>query len=366
MEELLASLLEARDLGQVGDRLGVADAGDDVLALGVDQEVAVALVGAVSGVAGERDAGGGGVALVAERHHLDVDGGAELVRNLVLLAVEDGAIGVPGAEDGLLGEAELHQRVVRELDLAVDEDLGVLLGVDVLGEDLLERGDEVLEVVGIELGVELDALLGLLGGDGILEELAGDAHDDVREHLDEAAVGVVGKARVLGLLDEALDGVIVEAEVEDGVHHARHGERSAGANGDEQRVLGVAELLAHALLEVLAVLVDLVEDALRPDVARAGVGDAGLAGDGESGRDGKADVGHLGKVGALATRDPLGLRNGLARDLGHVVAVGVEAEAVDVLFCHVYPLLLWVLTRPGGAHLHMLARRCHRIALPQF
>ena len=136
MEELLASLLEARDLGQVGDRLGVADASDDVLALGVDQEVTVALVGAVGGVAREGDAGGGGVALVAEGHHLNVDGGAELVGDLVLLAVQDGAVRVPGAEDGLLGEAELEQRVVREGDLAVNDDLGVLLGVDVLGEEL--------------------------------------------------------------------------------------------------------------------------------------------------------------------------------------------------------------------------------------
>ena len=339
VEELLARLLEAGDLGQVGDRLGVADAGHDVLALGVDQEVAVALVGAVGGVAREGDAGGGGVALVAEGHHLDVDGGAQIVGDLVLLAVEDGAVRVPGAEDGLLGETQLEQRVVREGHLAVNDDLGVLLGVDVVDEDLLEGGDEVLEVVGVELGVELHALLGLLGGDGVLEELAGDAHDDVGEHLDETTVGVVGEARVVRLLGEALDGVVVEAEVEDGVHHAGHGERRAGADGDEQRVLGVAELLAHALLEVLAVLVDLVENALRPHVARAGVRDAGLAGDRESGRDREADVGHLGKVGALAARDPLGLGNGVARDLGHVVSVGVEAEAVDVLFCHVYPLL---------------------------
>ena len=254
---------------------------------------------------------------------------------------------------------------MREGDLAVDDDLGVLLGVDVVGEDLLEGLDEVLEVVSVQLGVELDALLGLLGGDGVLEELAGDAHDDVGEHLDEAAVGVVGEARVLGLLDEALDGVVVQAEVEDGVHHAGHGERGAGAHGDEQRVLGVAELLAHALLEVLAVLVDLVEDALRPHVAGAGVGDAGLARDGEAGRDGQADVGHLGEVGALAARDPLGLGDGLARDLGHVVAVGVEAKAVYVLFCHFSPLLSYVRT-PHGAHLRHRGRArstlCHILA----
>ena len=338
--ELLAGLLETRGGGELGDRRRVADARDDVLTLGVDEEVAVALVGAVGRVARERDAGGGGVTLVAEGHDLHVDGSAEVVGNLVLLAIEDGALGVPGSEDCLLRETKLEDRVGGEDGLAVDLDLGVLLDVDVVGEDLLELGDEVLEVVSVELGVELHALLRLLGVDDVLEELAGNAHDDVREHLDEAAIGVVGKAGVTGLLDETLDRVVVETEVEDRVHHAGHGERGARADGDEQRVVLVAELLAHALLEILAVLVDLVEDALRPDVASAGVSDTGLAADGKSRRNGETDVGHLREVRALAAGDPLGLVNGVTRDLGHVVAVGILAEAENVLLCHVAPLRL--------------------------
>ena len=348
--ELLASLLETRGLGKVGDGLGVADAGD-VLALCVHQEVAVALVGAVGGVAGERDAGSRGVAHVAEDHALDVDCGAEVIGDLVLLAVEDGARGVPRSKDGLLSKTQLEVRVVREHGLAVNDDLGVLHGVDVIGEDLLERDDEVLEVVGVELGVELRAALGLLGVDGILEELAIDAHDNAREHLDEAAIGVVAKAGVAGLLDEALDGVVVEAEVEDRVHHAGHGEGRAGANGDEQRVVLVAELLAHALLEVLAVGVNLVKDAVGPDVAGRRIGDAGLAGNGESRRNGKADVGHLRQVGALAAGDPLRLVDGSAGNFGHVVAVLVLSEAVHVLLRHFTPLFVQPDT-PRGAHSH--------------
>src|SRR5207248_9038975 len=55
---------------------GVADTGHDVLALGVDQEVAVGLVLPRGGVAGETDAGAAVVVPVAEDHRLHVDGGA--------------------------------------------------------------------------------------------------------------------------------------------------------------------------------------------------------------------------------------------------------------------------------------------------
>ena len=57
-------------------------------------------------------------------------------------------------------------------------------------------------------------------------------------------------------------------------------------------------------------------------------------------KNGEADVGHLREVRALAAGDPLGLVNGVTRDLGHVVAVGILAEAENVLLCHVAPLRL--------------------------
>ena len=210
------------------------------------------------------------------------------------------------------------------------------LGVDVDGEDVLEGLDKVLEVVCIELGVELDALLGLLLVDGLLEEVAVDAHDDVGEHLDETTVGIVGEALVAGLLDEALDRDVVETKVEDRVHHAGHREGGTGADGDEKRILGVTELLAHALLEVLASGVDLVEDAVLPGVAGVGILDAGLAGDREARRHGKANLGHLGEVGALAADDPLGLVDGLAGGLGGVDAIDAGTEAVHMLFSHLH------------------------------
>ncbi len=244
------------------------------------------------GVAGEGDAGAGVGAEVAEDHRADVDGGAEVVRDALLAAVELGALAVPGLEDRLDGEVHLLARVLREVPA------GLLL------DDLLEGGDQLLQVGGLEVGVDGD-LLGVLGlVEGLLEELAVDAEDRLAEHLDEAAVGVPGEALVAGLPGQALHRLVGEADVQDGVHHAGHGELGAGADGDEQRVVGLAELLAHLLLERVEVRTHLVTQCRRL-LAAVEVDLAGLGGDGEPGRDGEAEVRHLGEVGALAAEEVL-------------------------------------------------------------
>ena len=68
------------DAGGLGDVLRRADAGDDVLALRIDQELAVERLLAGRGIAGEGDAGGRGLAHIAEHHGLHVDGGAPALR----------------------------------------------------------------------------------------------------------------------------------------------------------------------------------------------------------------------------------------------------------------------------------------------
>ena len=130
LEQLVVRLLV--DLLEVGERHGVADAGDDVLALRVLQVVAVHALGAAGGVAGERDAGAGVHAAVAEHHRLHVDRGAEVLGDPLLAAVEPRAVGVPGVEDGAHRQVELLARVLREV------------AAGVLADHALEGLDELL------------------------------------------------------------------------------------------------------------------------------------------------------------------------------------------------------------------------------
>ena len=203
------------------ERLGDANARDDVFALRVLEEVAVRLVLPRRRVARERDSGTGVVTLVAEHHRLHVDRGSEIVGDPLEAAVVARTAAVPRLEHGLDRVAELLLRIGRE----VDAGFGL--------HDALEGVDEAGHVLGAQLGVDARTLALDQIVQRLLEQLTRDVEDDLAEHLHEAAIRVVRETLVLRLLREALDGIVVEPEVQDRVHHAGHRERRAGAHGNE-------------------------------------------------------------------------------------------------------------------------------------
>ena len=93
VHELLVGLRV--DLLEFLQRTRVADARDDVLALGIGEVVAVDTTVSRSRVAREGDPSARSGAGIAEGHHLHVHGGAQRVRNPLLPPVEAGALGVP-------------------------------------------------------------------------------------------------------------------------------------------------------------------------------------------------------------------------------------------------------------------------------
>ena len=100
---------------EVGQGQGVVPAGDDVLALGVRQVVAVGAASAGGGVAAEGDAGAGVGAQVPVDHRHHGDGGAEIGRDAFLPAVRHGAGRAPRGEDRADGGQELLPRVLGEV-----------------------------------------------------------------------------------------------------------------------------------------------------------------------------------------------------------------------------------------------------------
>ena len=303
--DVLVVLLEPRgDLAQLrvrlghhllelADRLRRAHAGDDVLTLGVDQELAVELLRAGRRVAGEADAGAGAVAGVAEHHHLDVDRGADVIGDVVDAAVLDRTRVHPRPEYRVPRHRQLDARVLRKLPLRL------------LLDDLLVARDHLAQRGLVEVGVEPGAarLLDLV--ELVLERVLRDLEDDVAEHLDEAAVAVVGEAAVPGPSLQPLGRVVVQPEVEDGVHHAGHGELGTGADRDEQRVGGRAEGGAGGLLELLDVLGDLLVDRAGHLLLFLVVDVADLGRDREPRRHRQPGVGHLGEAGAFAAEQIL-------------------------------------------------------------
>ncbi len=292
VEELAVHLGEL--LLELGDRLGVADAGHHVFTLGVQQEVAVGPLGSGGRVAGEADPRARVVVAVAEDHGLHVDGGAQVVGDALTVPVGDGPRAVPAPEDRLDRTAQLRGRVLGEGRAGVALDR-LLVGVHQVAQEL-----------GRHLGVRCGPgeLLGRVE-EGV-ELPAGQFEHDPPVHGDETAVRVVGEALIAGLLSQALDGAVVETQVQDSVHHAGHGELGTRAHRDQEGVGGVADDLAHGFFQVGPGLGHLAVETLGP--APGHVGAAGVRRDGESRRHGKGQYRrHLGQVGALAAEEVLEL-----------------------------------------------------------
>ena len=295
---------------RLGDVLGRADAGDHVLALGVDEKFAVERVLAGRGVAGESDAGRRRLAHVAEHHRLHIDCGAPVGGNGVEAAIGDGALVHPGREDRADRAPELVARSLRER----------LAGL--LDDPRLVIGDDSAPVRGVKVGVERIALAFLVLLEDVLEIVDVDVKHDVRVHLNEATIGVVSETRVVRRFRQSFDRVVVQPEVEDSVHHAGHRGARARPHRDKQRIGRAAECAPRQAADLGDRRVDLAPKVFRIGLAVGVEVGADFGGDGEAGRHGQAERGHLVQVRALAAEQVLHLRPAF-RALG--------AEGVDPL-----------------------------------
>ena len=176
-------------------------------------------------------------------------------------------------------------------------------------------------------GVVLVDLPGPLDGVLDAEALVRDVVDGLAEHLDQPAVAVARELLVSGRARETLDGLVVEPDVEDRVHHPRHRDRRPRADGNEQRILGVAEPFSGLLLEPRDVLRDLLVEPL--DLAGGGHEGAGRIGrDREAGRHRDPQLGHLREPDSLAAEEVPAALGGLVE----VVDVAGHRGA-DVVIC---------------------------------
>ena len=128
---------------------------------------------------------------------------------------EVGVQGITVTEIKGFGRQKGHTELYRGAEYVVDFLPKIKLEVAV-ADDQVER---IVEAVVLGGGVV-----------GVGDDARGNVHDDPAEHRDEPAVGVPAEALIAADGDETLEGDLVEAEVEDRVHHARHRELGSRAN----------------------------------------------------------------------------------------------------------------------------------------
>ena len=264
------------------------DTGHDVLALCVGQEFAEQALLAVCRVSRESDARSAVIAHIAECHGLNVDGSSPGIRDVVVAAVNIRTRVVPGTEHSLDGAHQLFLRIIRE----VTADLCLVLG--------LELVCQLLQVIRIQIHVLRDTFLGLHGIDQCLKILLADFHNDVGIHLDESAIAVPRPAGISGFCSQRVDNGLIQAQVQNRVHHAGHGRAGTGTDGNQKRILDIAELLSCDLFQLDDVLVDFVHGGLTDLTAILVILRAGFGRDGEALRNRQTDVSHLSQVRTLA------------------------------------------------------------------
>jgi len=77
-----------------------------------------------------------------------------------------------------------------------------------------------------------------------------DTHDNITEHLNKTPIGIPGKTIITALVDQGLDHSGINAQVQNCIHHTRHGYRCSGTDRNKQRVLGVPEFRVHGLFQL--------------------------------------------------------------------------------------------------------------------
>ncbi|CAB4809346.1 unannotated protein [freshwater metagenome] len=287
---------------------GIANTGNHIFALGVDEEVAVWLVLASGCVAGEANAGAAVLVAVTEHHDLHVYCGAEFVADALANTVGNGASTIPAREHGLNRATQLLHGILWER----------LAGG--LFHNGLIRLAQCLERSGWNLGIGLDAGRLLRGFELVLERLARHVEHDAAVHRNEATVAVVRETLVACDASQTLDALVVETEVQDGVHHARHRELGARANTHEQRIVGIAEIALHRCFELGHLRGDLGIETLRP--AAVHVRTAGVGADGETRWHRQFQhTGHLSEVGTLSAKEVFVLHGGTAMFVGESVDI---------------------------------------------
>ena len=127
-----------------------------------------------------------------------------------------------------------------------------------------------------------------------------EAEHHIGIHGDEAAVAVIGKTAVARHRGERLDRGVVEAEIEHGVHHARHRGAPAGAHRYQQRIVRIAKSLAGDLADLVQRLFDLRLQLFRIGFVMRVEVRADRGRNRKTGRHRQAEIGHFGEVGALA------------------------------------------------------------------
>ena len=266
------------------DRHRGTDTGHDVFTLSIDQEFTHQAGFTGSRVTGKRNTGTAIVAHVTERHHLHVDRSTPGVGDIVVTAIHVRTRVVPRTEHRFDSAHKLFFRVRRE----VFADFRFIFR--------FELASEFFQIFGGEFHVLGHAFFFFHLVDEFFKVFFADFHNNVGIHLNKTTIAVVSPASIARFGSHGFDNIFVQTEVQDGVHHTRHGSASARTHRNEQRVFFVTEFHTGDAFHLVDVLHNLSLDVIVDFTAIFIVLSASLSRNSEALRNRQTDFGHFSKV----------------------------------------------------------------------
>ncbi len=275
---------------QLVDFLRSTNTGNNVFTLCVHKELAIELVFAGGWIPGECHTCAAVFSHIAENHHLYVDSCTPVGGNVILATVVDRSFVVPGTEHSFDGFHHLGSGVCREI-------FSQFCTIE-----FLEPGNQFLHVFCIQFQIILFALFGFYFINDFFKALFGKAFDNIGKHLDKPAVAVIGKAFIAGFFGDGGSHYIIDAQIQNGIHHARHGSAGSGSYRNKQRVFPVAEFLSGFFFQHAQVFFNLSPDLIADLFPVFVVFVAGFCCNGEAIGHRHAQTAHFSKVCTLSSK----------------------------------------------------------------
>ena len=273
-----------------GHRLRRTNTGHNVFTLCINQIFAVVNVFAGRRVTGEANAGSAVIARITKDHGLNVNGCAPVARNVVELAVGNGAVNHPGTKYGADTGPQLFPRILRNNFAQLFADFFIFV-------------NQLFEVFRSQIRIRFVAFGLFHIFQSFFIQIQIGAHNHVRKHLQETAIRVISKSFASGSFSQSFNGFVVQTEVQNRIHHTRHRNAGAGTNREQQRIIGVGKFFAHNLLNAGNSLANLIFEVGRILVIIVVIIRANFRCDGESRRYRQTDLVHFCKVGTFTAEE---------------------------------------------------------------
>ena len=189
---------------------------DDVFALSVDQVVTTEARQTDRTVASEAHTSRTVVTEVAEHHGLNINRCTPVVRDTVLTPIDQRPVVHPASEYGTDTAPQLFHRIFRKLHSLV------------LADHFLELHNDLFQCINSQIlfmlntGMRPCVLKNLFEVVRIVLGFRLQSQHHVAVHLNQTTIAVPCKMLIAGLLNQCLNHLLVDTNVQHGVHHSRH------------------------------------------------------------------------------------------------------------------------------------------------